>query len=292
MPRFVSACLAGWLVVSISACSAGSTPGTAPVTTVVPDAGPVRPPTPLVNNPPASRETCGNGLDDESNGMADDGCPCMPGQTQACYVGAPARAGVGICARGTQTCMASGEFGLWSACTGSVAPTAEVCGDGLDNDCTGAVDDGACAPTPMPTPMPTPNPPTPGPTPTPGPPAPMPPASCSAPIDLTPTFPGDVKTVTSTTCGAIDIARLYCSSGTGAPDAFFTWYAPNERYSVVWEVTPGFEVGLAQDYNPCEFAEYACEREDASDYAHPHTLMVEKVDGGCGDFTLTVRWLP
>jgi hypothetical protein len=48
--------------------------------------------------------------------------------------------GVGVCAAGVQLCNASGTS--YGACIGDVVPSAETCGDGLDNDCDGLVDEG------------------------------------------------------------------------------------------------------------------------------------------------------
>ena len=44
-------------------------------------------------------ETC-NDLDDDCDGVIDDGCACRRGQTRACYDGPTATAGVGICKAG------------------------------------------------------------------------------------------------------------------------------------------------------------------------------------------------
>lgn len=64
---------------------------------------------------------------------------CAPGATMSCSTGRP-----GICAVGTQTCGASGD---WGACVASRAPTTEAC-NSLDDDCDGLTDeDGVCAPT-------------------------------------------------------------------------------------------------------------------------------------------------
>lgn len=84
-------------------------------------------------------EPC-NGLDDNGNGQVDEGCPCTPGDTQACYAGPPALAGKGACVRGKQTCAASGSGGAWGACVGGVLPTSETC-NGADDDCNDKVDD-------------------------------------------------------------------------------------------------------------------------------------------------------
>jgi hypothetical protein len=80
-------------------------------------------------------ETC-NGLDDDCNGLVDDGVtasPCVPN-------GAPAGlvyGGTSQCVMGSTACV-NGT----TVCAGWVGPSAEVC-DGIDNDCDGTVDDGA-----------------------------------------------------------------------------------------------------------------------------------------------------
>jgi hypothetical protein len=70
-------------------------------------------------------ETC-NGMDDDCDGMTDEGV------VQACG------SSIGTCRMGTQACSA-GSFGM---CTGGVTPIAEICGNGLDDDCNELVDDG------------------------------------------------------------------------------------------------------------------------------------------------------
>ncbi len=88
-----------------------------------------------------SDEAC-DGVDNDCDGATDEGCPCTEGQTQGCgseFAIAPCRAG-------TQSCRADGT---WSACEGAVGPSAETCGDGIDNDCDGLEDEGcACVPEP------------------------------------------------------------------------------------------------------------------------------------------------
>jgi streptogramin lyase len=86
---------------------------------------------------PGAAEVCGNGLDDNCNGFADEGCPCTAGQSHICYSGPQGTAGRGICRQGLQSCVG----GTWSTCQGEVVPGIEVC-DGLDNDCNGQVDEG------------------------------------------------------------------------------------------------------------------------------------------------------
>ncbi|UCD34945.1 MAG: hypothetical protein JSU90_11735, partial [Nitrospiraceae bacterium] len=53
---------------------------------------------------------------------------------QACSTGQ-----AGVCEAGTSTCDTGG---FWGACVQDVQASAEVCGDGLDNDCDGATDNG------------------------------------------------------------------------------------------------------------------------------------------------------
>jgi hypothetical protein len=110
-----------------------------------------RPDTPDAPTPPDAarpdgatnpREICGNGLDDDANGRVDDTCACIPGTSQRCYPRERAEAERMPCAWGIQGCEGEGEFGTWTECVGAVTPTEEVCGDGIDQDCTGVVDDG------------------------------------------------------------------------------------------------------------------------------------------------------
>ncbi len=90
--------------------------------------------------PPAT-ELCDNGLDDDGDGMVDEGCACLPGTVQRCFAGPAGAAGIGSCMFGTMRCTGTTEFGTWGACMGGTLPSGEVC-DGLDNDCSGTVDNG------------------------------------------------------------------------------------------------------------------------------------------------------
>jgi hypothetical protein len=75
-------------------------------------------------------EVC-NGIDDNCNGVADEGFACILGRTQACSVGA---------CGGTQTCVAGCS---WGACT---VTATEIC-NGVDDNCNGVTDEGfTCIP--------------------------------------------------------------------------------------------------------------------------------------------------
>lgn len=84
---------------------------------------------------PASDETCDDGDDADCDGVVDEGCGCLDGETRPCST---------VCGAGVQTCSA-GAFGACSA----REPTEERCGNAEDDDCDGDVDE-TCAPPPPP----------------------------------------------------------------------------------------------------------------------------------------------
>ncbi len=97
--------------------------------------------------PPATTDVCGNGLDDDRNGLVDEGCPCTVGERQACWPGPPRRRGVGACRDGFQVCENFGEFNSWGECEDAVLPSAEIEGNAIDEDCDGVATGGpTCSP--------------------------------------------------------------------------------------------------------------------------------------------------
>src|SRR5689334_19186094 len=63
---------------------------------------------------------------------------CEAGQVRECFTGKEETIGVGPCVSGEQHCTAAGQ---WGNCEGEVVPVAEACGDGIDQNCNGAVDE-------------------------------------------------------------------------------------------------------------------------------------------------------
>lgn len=93
-----------------------------------------------------SPDTCDNNADDDCNGIVNDGypnasgCKCIPGTTLPCYEGAAGTQGVGACRGGTKTCATRGTY--YGYCADQVTPINEVCGNGIDDDCDGQIDEG------------------------------------------------------------------------------------------------------------------------------------------------------
>ena len=76
-------------------------------------------------------EQC-NTVDDDCNGLIDEGCACVDGATQPCGTDE------GACAAGTQRCSG----GAWGGCEGGTVAVAEAC-NGVDDDCDGVADEGS-----------------------------------------------------------------------------------------------------------------------------------------------------
>ena len=64
---------------------------------------------------------------------------CTPGETRACYDGPSGTEGIGACHAGVETCADNGS--TWSSCQNETTPSAEVCGNAIDDDCNGKVDE-------------------------------------------------------------------------------------------------------------------------------------------------------
>jgi DNA-binding beta-propeller fold protein YncE len=96
----------------------------------------------------AQLRTCTVGSWSDWTACSDEGV-CLLGDTESEACGSD----VGICKNGTRSrsCSSSCQWNAWSACGGAyVAPSLEICNDGLDNDCSGTADEGcSCAPVAM-----------------------------------------------------------------------------------------------------------------------------------------------
>jgi hypothetical protein len=68
------------------------------------------------------------------------GSACAPSEERPCYTGPTGTQNIGPCLAGVQVCLADGSgFG---PCGGERVPSQETC-NGADDDCNGAIDDGA-----------------------------------------------------------------------------------------------------------------------------------------------------
>ena len=97
---------------------------------------------------PENSDADGDIGDTENSGDIDNNDPisgnCTPGDKQKCeYQGLPETENIGPCKAGISTCK---DDGTWGNCVGEVLPVYEagneLCGNGIDDDCNGIVDDG------------------------------------------------------------------------------------------------------------------------------------------------------
>jgi hypothetical protein len=72
-----------------------------------------------------------DGIDNNCNGFIDDGCVCNESETEVCG------SNIGACVQGTRTCTNC----KWGSCEGQIGPFEEVCGNGMDDDCDGQIDE-------------------------------------------------------------------------------------------------------------------------------------------------------
>jgi MYXO-CTERM domain-containing protein len=84
---------------------------------------------------PDLQEDCVDSLDNNCNGAINEGCTCLEGDIRLCG------SNVGICTFGEQTCQNQADQWQWSTCLGGIPPTEEICGDEVDNDCDGSLDE-------------------------------------------------------------------------------------------------------------------------------------------------------
>ena len=94
----------------------------------------------LLENDPENCGVCGN-ICGEGEQCVQRACitgECAVGQTESCYTGNPDTMGVGVCAAGHRTCTAAAT---WGVCVDEVVPGQEVCGNGVDENCSGAADE-------------------------------------------------------------------------------------------------------------------------------------------------------
>lgn len=87
-----------------------------------------------------SGERCGDGADNDCDGVVDENCGCEPGAVQPCFAGPPGRRGVGACRDGAQVCEMTAR---WGACVGGIVPRPDVC-NGVDNLCDGCSQQNDC----------------------------------------------------------------------------------------------------------------------------------------------------
>ena len=81
---------------------------------------------------PPTMEVCEGSVDEDCDGQVDESCGCCNGDVQPCGVQE------GACTPGSHTCA----NGKWGDCQGGVMPQTEICGNKIDDDCDGQIDEG------------------------------------------------------------------------------------------------------------------------------------------------------
>ncbi len=84
-----------------------------------------------------AQEICGDGIDNDGDTLIDE----------CCDVGGSCSAGFGVCQRdGTLSCATDGTHSVCDAAPGPPNPAGELCGNSVDDDCDGLVDEPDCVP--------------------------------------------------------------------------------------------------------------------------------------------------
>jgi len=84
-----------------------------------------------------------DGIDNDVDGLVDEGCYCQPGETKSCSTDdQPAIAAIELCNVGLRTCQETTDLnvGHWGECVEQSEPQPEICGNDIDENCDGVVE--------------------------------------------------------------------------------------------------------------------------------------------------------